>query len=281
MLLVLIVFIPQILYSRSNPYPTLNHAWVEGWSPANAFAHDFTNADGHFSYATVNAVYYARVYTDAYYLAPVWFPLLLLGIFALFYQRQFRKAVFLVGWALLPYLFLAGIPYQNIRFPLIVFPAVAALTGIGISFLLERTQMMRRLAWALAAFVLCLGMWQTYIANRTLIGEFLDNQRRDRESIAWASAQIPEGARVYTLGLTLIMNHYTTFEVYELYYQTPESLETQWIHGEDDYLLVSVWSLRNQWQGREPDIAVRWLIDHRGLVRIDSNERYTIFRING
>lgn len=229
----------------------------------------------------VNAVYYARAYTDAYYLAPVLTPFLLLGAFALIYQRKFRKALFLIGWALLPYLFLAGIPYQNIRFPLIIFPAVAALTGIGFTFLLQHAKRLRSLAWIIAVVALCFGIAQTYIANRTLIGEFLDNQRRDRESIAWAAAQIPEGSRVYTLGLTLSLRHYTTFEVYELYYQTPESLEGQWVSGEDDYMLISVWSLINQWQGREPDIAVQWLIDHRGLIRIDSNERYTLFRING
>ncbi|MFN8374029.1 MAG: phospholipid carrier-dependent glycosyltransferase [Anaerolineae bacterium] len=281
---VLLVFLPQVLYSRSNPYPTLNHAWVQGWSPSNALAHEFTNLDGYFSYERINAIYYAQVYADPYYLAPVWTPFVLLGLVLLLHKRQWSKALFLGGWALLPYLFLVGIPYQNIRFPLLAFPAVAVLAGIGFAALLEKAVQSPRKHIAYggwACLVLCFGLLLTGHTNRLLVGEFLANQQYDRQSVEWAAAQIPDGARVYSLGLTLMLRHYTDYEVYELYNQTPATLSAQWQYGEDDYLLVSVWSLQNQWQGREPDIAVHWLLDHRGLVRLNSNQRYTLFRING
>jgi 4-amino-4-deoxy-L-arabinose transferase-like glycosyltransferase len=315
---VLIIFIPQIFYSRSNPYPTLNHAWVEGWSPDNAQRSEFVNADGQFMYEKINALYYAQVYYEPYYLAPVWTPFILLGILALLWKREFRKVIFLVGWALLPYLFLIGIPYQNIRFPLIVFPSVAALVGIGVSqgiplvirfvrWLGKRLSMIVRrgahrslaaqrsssrfqkvqrfAAFSMKTFALVLlmgaGSWQTYTVTNSFLSDFLKHQLQDRATAEWAAAQIPEGARVYCFGLTLTLEHYTTLEVIDLYHETPTTLDDGWVRGEADYLLVNVWSMNNQWIGREPQLAVQWLMDERGLVRIERYEYYTLYRVNG
>jgi hypothetical protein len=320
----LLIFIPQIIYSHTNPYPTLNHAWVEGWSPDNALQSEFINEDGYFTYEKVNALYYAQVYYDPYYLAPLWTPFILLGILVLLWKRQFRKALFLGGWALLPYLFLTGIPYQNIRFPLILFSAVVSLAGIGVSqgtallvYLLHKIQ--RRLptihikrrtkrkpnahpskpvfnytpfsivlntapSWlksAAFAVLIGIGLWQTYDPVSQLLNNFLAKQREDRATAEWAAAQIPEGARVYTFGLTLTLQHYTTLNILDLYYETPDTLNQGWTRGEDVYLLINVWSIINQWEGREPEIAVQWLLDHRGLVRIERYQYYTLYRVSG
>ena len=180
----LLVFLPQVLYSRSNPYPTLNHAWVQGWSPSNALAHEFSNLDGYFSYERVNAIYYAQVYADPYYLAPVWTPFVVLGLVILLHKRQWSKALFLGGWALLPYLFLIGIPYQNIRFPLLAFPAVAVLAGIGFAALLQKALQSPRKQIACggwACLVDLFGLFLTGHSNRLLVGEFLANQQYDRQ----------------------------------------------------------------------------------------------------
>ncbi|MBC7812670.1 MAG: phospholipid carrier-dependent glycosyltransferase, partial [Burkholderiales bacterium] len=117
-----LIFVPQFAYSARSPYPTLNHAWVEGWTPANALSREFVNVDGQFNYTKVNAVYYAQPFYDPYYLAPVFAPLLLIGAWHL--RRRRLELALLLGWVLLPYIFLAGIPYQNLRFPLIIVPAV-------------------------------------------------------------------------------------------------------------------------------------------------------------
>ncbi len=302
----LIVFIPQLLYSYNNPYPTLNHAWVEGWSLANMTRSEFINADGHFIYDKINAVYYAQVYSDGYYLAPVWTPFLLLGVIWLAHKRQLQQWVFLVAWALLPYLFLAGIPYQNIRFPLIVFPAVAALTGLGVEGALAMVQgfgegvqrrarrtlplqeankginpLVQIISTAVLLGIGAIGLWQSYSVSSANISSFLHNQQQDRETAAWAAERIPEGARVYTFSLTPTLRHYTTFEVYDLYYQSPESLSALWRPGVEDYLLINGWNVVNQWEGRAPHIAYRWLRRERGLTEIGRFGYYTLYRVSG
>lgn len=293
----LVVFIPQMFYSRTNPYPTLNHAWVQGWSPVNMLAHDFTNADGYLSYPTVNAVFYAQVFYAPYYLAPVWTPFIILGVIGLAAARQFRKLWFLAGWALLPYTFLIGIPLQNIRFPLIVFPAVAVLVGAGISHLwsikaliakspssLDDAKTFSVSVWLKRLFLACVlffGMRQTYADTSSILSDFITRQQADRATAAWVARYLPADARLYTFGMTQTLRHYTTLEVRDLYYETPETLRAGWRPDVDDYLLINTWSIMNQWAGREPQIAANWLLNARGLQRIGRYGSYTLYRVHG
>jgi hypothetical protein len=83
------------------------------------------------------------------------------------------------------------------------------------------------------------------------------------------------------MGLTLTLQHRTELYVYELFYETPESLNLKWVRGQTDYLLVNVWTIQNQWQGREPQSAYYWLRDERGLIRIGRLANYTLYRIRG
>jgi hypothetical protein len=285
LLSVLVMFLPQIAYSRTNPNPTLDHAWVEGWSPLNAFRQVFDNIDGHFEYALPNGIYYAQPFYDSNYLAPVFTPLLLVGLAALFRQKRYTALVMLLGWVLLPYLFLAGIPYQNIRFPLIVFPAVAILAGVGLESLIIWVRHMptapRRYTYYVMLVLVILGSVSMLRASTRTVRVFIYNQQRDKETAVWAAEQIPAGATVYTFGLTLTLQHYTALNVRELYDETPESLEQEWVPGQECYLLVNVWNLKNQWEGRAPMQNYDWLRDARGLVRLGKYANYTLYGVNG
>jgi hypothetical protein len=280
---VLLIFVPQLLYSRTDPYPVLNHAWVEGWSPANMFRHVFDNVDGHFEYEKINGVYYAQPFYDAYYLAPLFTPFLLLGLWALFRDKLYAALLMLLGWALLPYFFLAGIPYQNIRFPLIVFPAVAILAGFGLERAarwLARVSRPSLVYIALFALVI-FGAAQTLSASTNLIDTFITNQQRDKQTAAWTAEHVPSGATLYTFGLTLTLKHYTTLTVYEIFYETPDTLDQKWTHGQDDYLLLNVWNIENQWADLDPQRDYHWLREARGLVELGKYGYYTLFRIDG
>ncbi len=275
----LLLLLPQVVHSGASPYPTLNHAWVRGWSPGNALRREFTNPDGHFVYEQINALFYARPFYDPYYLAPVFSPFLLLGLVALWHQRNAPRALMLAGWVALPYCFLAGIPYQNIRFPLLVFPAVAVLAGLGLE---------RALAWlpgrwwagrvALVVAIL-FGIGMTAMEGRAVSSDFVARQLEDRATAAWVAEHVPPGASLYTSGLTLTLSHYTSLEVYELYYETPATLTARWVPGRADFLLVNEWQIETQWAGREPQLAFHWLRDARGLTRLDRFGQYTLFQV--
>lgn len=283
-----IVFLPQLVYNRIMPSPGLNHAWVEGWSLSHALEREFTNIDGHFLYEKANVLYYAQPFYDLYYLAPIFSPFILIGLWRLWKLARVWL-IMIGGWALLPYLFLIGIPYQNIRFPLIVLPAVAILVGAGIEMIAEWIQsvevrgiiiphtLARLMVFAIVAF----GAIQTlHIAEKT-IREFIERRQADKAVARWVNNDLPGSSRLYTFGLTLTLKHYTTLKVFELYYETPETLEARWIRGQDDYLLLNLWDIEHQWAGREPDIAYQWFFDLRGLTRLGQYGYYTLFRIKG
>jgi 4-amino-4-deoxy-L-arabinose transferase-like glycosyltransferase len=279
----LIIFIPQLIYSRTNPYPVLNHAWVEGWSPHNIFSAVFDNVDGHFEYSKINGLYYAQPFYDAYYLAPVFTPLLLMGLWGLFRDRRFAALLMLLGWAIVPYLFLAGIPYQNIRFPLIVFPAVAILARLGLekAALWTRNIIRPSIAYIALVALVTFGASQTMATTTNNITTFITKQQGDKETALWAAERIPEGSTLYTFGLTLTLQHYTTLNVHEIFYETPETLEQKWVQDQRDYLLLNVWNIENQWAGLDPQLDYHWLRDQRGLIMLGKNGYYTLFIIQG
>jgi hypothetical protein len=86
---------------------------------------------------------------------------------------------------------------------------------------------------------------------------------------------------VYTFGLTLTLQHYTTLNVYELYYETPQTLAQKLQSGGEEYLVLNVWSIENQWVGRAPQLGYDWLRDHRGLIRLGKYDNYVLFKIRG
>jgi hypothetical protein len=182
--------------------------------------------------------------------------------------------LFFAGWILLPLLFLLGIPYQNIRFSLILFPAVALLAGIGADCLLHWRF---RYLWLL---VLCLisaySISQTLIVSHTVINQFIARQNEDAAVVEWADSMIPSGSVVYSFGLTLRLQQLEDLHVYDLYTENPESLDAKWIRGQRDYLLVNGWEIENQWVGLSPHIAVHWLIDNRGILILGRHGNYVL-----
>jgi 4-amino-4-deoxy-L-arabinose transferase-like glycosyltransferase len=275
-----LILVPQILYSATSPYPVFDHAWVQGWSPENAFRYRFTNVDGEFIYQQINLLYYAKPVYDAYYLAPVFAPFALIGLWGL--ARRSRSGAVMIGaWILLPFLFLVGIPYQNIRFSLIVVPPVVVLAGLGGEIVWRRVGK-RWLPRLVLIGLLIFGIALTGAAARDMIGTFLSSQQSDQQAVAWAVAQMPPDSRVYAFGLTLRLQHQPApLNVKELYYESRDSLAAQWIPDHDDYLLANVWVIENQWNGRELQLAYHWLRDVRGLEEIGRSGFYQLFRIRG
>lgn len=265
-----LVLLPQIAVSIHSPFPVLNHAWVQGWSPANVLVHEFVNYDGHFVYADINALFYARPYFDAYYLAPLFTPFIVVGAWRL--RRKPAWLALLLGWALLPYLFLAGIPYQNIRFPLIVFPAVAVLVGVGLDAVLHWNRL------AFAALLLG-GLALTAAADKPIIDTFIANQNRDKRAVQWAVSMVPPDARLYTFELTQPLKAYAPCDVRELYDETPQTITAALADDTPSYLFVNVWVIENQWAGRGVDVTYRWLRDTIGLEYLNRSGNYILFRI--
>jgi 4-amino-4-deoxy-L-arabinose transferase-like glycosyltransferase len=275
-----LVFLPQVIYGGVTAQPAVKHAWVSEWSAENAFRNAFDTPEGHFTYQQINAAFFAQAYLSPYYLSPLFLPFVFIGAWR--WRKQRVRLTMLLGWALLPYLFLIGLPSQNIRFPLIVVPPTVVLAGAGLEHMAAWKGWRHPLiGYALGLLLLGAGLGQMGQSAGATVAGFIEHQQADKQVAKWAAAYIPPGATVYSFGLTLILRHETASDVIELYHETPESLDARWQRGREDYLLVNVWNIENQWAGRSPQIAFYWLQETRGIIRYGRFGNYTLYKIRG
>ena len=99
--------------------------------PFKRAGHNVVNPDGHFVYPWPIAIYYAQPLVHPSYLFPLFALLTLGGAWSL--RRQPFWLVLTVGWIGANWVFLAGVTWQNWRFPLAFFPPIAVLTGVGLN----------------------------------------------------------------------------------------------------------------------------------------------------
>jgi 4-amino-4-deoxy-L-arabinose transferase-like glycosyltransferase len=266
------VLLPQLVLSAHSPYPALNHAWVQGWSPLNALSREFANVDGVFHYAQINAAFYASAAIDPYFLAPILLPLIALGVLSL----RWPPLLLCGGWALLGWLFLAGIPYQNIRFALLMSPPLAVLAGAGFGWLWEAGRQSRAARTAAALVAACALLWMLAV-GLPRVQIFLAAQQADKQAVTWAVDATAPGATVYSSGLTIALQTTTGLDARELYGLDPDALIREAQRG--DYVLVNRWQIENQWANTPLQAAVHRLEVERGLQIVARHGYYTLYRI--
>lgn len=284
LIIALIPAIPQVIYNQINSSPTLDHAWVQGWSPVNMLAKDFVNIDGTFHYETINALFYAYPVYDARYVSPLISLFLILGVSGLIRRKQPAQTCFILLWLILPYLFLAGIPYQNIRFSLIVMPIVTLCIAFGLeavaTWIKLREKKLRFVSTGLIGILCLAGLLHTAITGYDYANAFIEKQSGDKAIVTWLEERIPEDATLYTFDITLTLKHYSSANIIELFYESPSSLNQRWFKGRDDYLLINVWQIENQWDGMIPQDNYHWFRDERGLQELGRFHNFTLFKVN-
>jgi len=344
MVIALVVISPvialQVAHSTTSPYPTLDHPWVTGWSPQHYFQSSFDTPDGHAAYSLINAVFYTQPFFTTPYLTPLLTPFVLLGVVKILnrsdaeftenYSRLFSALsaplrlqslavpVLIIGWVLLPFLFLAGIPYQNIRFPLILLPPIALLCACGIEQVRSLFKRLEGFKWR----PLRLGGLRNSNLNRQ---DAKDVRKNDKDishfSILFASNLLNKLFTPLLLASLLLLardgiNYTQAFIARQMrdkavVFWVRDHLPvdaTLYTHGlspalrhytqmeihelydetpqslstaqhTGTYLLINGWQIINQWAGLAPGIAVNWLREHHTLRRIGRMNDYTLYLV--
>jgi hypothetical protein len=115
----LITFIPQYYFKTNATSAFVSHEFISTWSFSNFFSFDFATNDGTAKNNVFNLIYISSVFFHPGYL--------LAGIPILigFRKESFKGLQLILLCTILLYLFfLAGIPFQNMRFLIIIFPLV-------------------------------------------------------------------------------------------------------------------------------------------------------------
>lgn len=278
-----LVFAPQAMQSAADPGSSLGHIWLQGWHPANALRRSFTNPDGLFNYKWPVGLYYTQPAVHPFFLFPVFTPALLIGLGVV--GRRLMKgepaagvAYLLIGWPLIQYAFLAGIPYQNQRFGLTLFPPLAVLAGVGGDALWVKA----RARWGRAVLLAAGAIGVTgmlFWGWRTTLASPIQLKQADLETARWVQSQVSADARVLAFGLTATLQFYTQLEVREFFNETPETLAALLADGRPTYLVLNVGNVETQWQGRSPQINLHWLRAEPGLEEVGERNDYTLSRV--
>lgn len=122
-LVILIVLLPHFLIRWKAPFDFAGHEFLEDWSFLNFFKSSYINNSGHFNYPFFNLLHAFFTFLHPGF---VFFGILLLPFIK---KRDLNrsKQLFILLPVALYTLFIAGLPYQNIRYLLLIFPLVLVL----------------------------------------------------------------------------------------------------------------------------------------------------------
>ncbi|MBE7472452.1 MAG: phospholipid carrier-dependent glycosyltransferase [Anaerolineales bacterium] len=291
-----LILAPQLWLSLNKP-EGLAHSWLLGWSPAHFFQREFENIDGHFLYQLPNFIFYAQPAGHPAYIFPLLGVAALWAIWRLGQTRQWGALILLLGWVAPVYLFLAGIPYQNFRFGLTLYPPLVILTGYGLSDFLSggereqgsRGEGERRRIFSPAPLLPCPSALFKLIIVLSLLGmlawaypmldNFLTVQNQSKIIAAQVEQTLPKEATLITFGLTLTLQHYTQLNTLEFFYLDAASLQTLAESPGPLYLLLDVGSIETQWRGKTPQINYQWLKKNTTLTPVGDFSPYTLFKV--
>jgi Dolichyl-phosphate-mannose-protein mannosyltransferase len=217
----LAVLIPQLVAAHAVPHALEQHEWLQKWSPRNAFGRDFLNSEGHVHYRFPVAIFYLlRLgWPDA--LFPTVTALAVVGAAVLIRERRGVEGALLVGWPLCNWAFISGIPYENPRFLWPALPAICALAGIGYQCVHRRLPARSR-PFLVLALVGSLVAGLVFGAREH--AHTVARKNADRATVDWIDAQVPAGTTLIALGGTLMLEHYGTVRVRDVYLLPPAEL---------------------------------------------------------
>lgn len=277
-----LILLPQFMIGSVTNAPLAGQSWLEGWSIGNFIARSFENIDGHFVYPLPVILFYAQVFFHPAYLIALLTPLFGMGVMVLYGQLTTAHhtepapraaSVLLIGWIVAMFLFLAGIPYENFRFGLGLFPPVAVATGIGAGWLAHRWKHLG-LRYGLAAWIglSCAVMlvWQPRV-----LAPVLEIKAQELYQAHWLAARVPPTATLWTMGVNGALETYTNLHVENLWEKSASDLRA----SAPAYLFIDTQNFETQWRDRQPDQLYRTLTAANALQELDRAEGWTLFLI--
>lgn len=245
------------------------------WSPLNFFRRDFVTPDGHLQFPYPSGIYYAVAAVRGGALTPLVIPFVALGIWELWQRRALTVLLFLLGWCAAIYFFIAGMPWQNLRFAFPFFAPLAIMAAFGLSALQTLPRAFARRAIALTmALLIITQLTFGYVE----LNKFMTTVHNYQDVAQWLKRELPIDATIITFSITLTLAHETTFKVIEIYFEKPETLSAL-LNGDHQYLLLDMQSVATQWAGRPPALNYEFLRDRVGLEEIGTRLSYTLYRI--
>ena len=237
LLISLIFIIPTIWLKNDSFLNFTGHQWFTDWSPKNWIHHSFNTSDGIATYRFPNIIYgFIFLVHPGFYL---------LGFLLILFIRKvdFKKPVskLLLIMMILNGFFIAGIPFQNLRFHILIypfaiimlFPAFLRLSEWGSSKLIVKK-----------LIVVLIILIQT--ALFAYLFEKFHSSNKLEKAISTAVGNYP-GNPVYTFAIDQAINTY----------EPEKDIENIWYNKYENFqkgslFLFNETKFKKQWQGKNP-----------------------------
>ncbi len=278
---VLLGFTILILHLKLEPIGMPKHHFLEVWSPANWFSRSFVMEDGAFSYRFPNLVFAFGPYYHPGYLGLATLAL----PFTLIWWRKLSSTT--KAYAVLSglyILFIAGIPFQNTRFLVVLIPLLL-LNFFSDNGLINRwlSRVRKGVIFVLCGILLLnigivyyanAGFWKSALQERTIamtIGEQFGGQPGEQfETEPGEQFETEPGVRsdergrgrVFTFGMDGALRYYLPeFEVVNLWNESVSTVEWVNLHQPvaGDLVLFNESRFAKQWAGKSPVLNWEYL----------------------
>jgi len=270
-----VVFMPQLLFIAKYgiayfPKDPEQQSWVMKWSPANFFLRDFVTVDGAMHYTLWNGLYY---------LSPICHPLslslfgftFLYGLLTLIRGKNYRVLSFCLIWFLPIYLYLAGSPYQSLRYTLSYLPPFVIVAAIGLGAIKNKR---------IAVFILAAGSAVSIGFSVYHLKGFSDQKNNELEIVRLVDNIVPAGSKLFAFQITAAINHYSKIRAYEFFYFDGKSLEKEIEKSSGDvYFILPEHQLETQWKGLPVEKTFAFLLENFKPVTIASSGQYKFYKI--
>ncbi len=266
----LLTYAPQIVMTLQNPEIISENRIV--WTPQNIRAQMFTTGDGTHIYDEPNYLFYLLPVRSPFYISLWLLPLVIIGLIVVI---RYKIGLFLLLWFISQYVFLAGIPVQNIRYALIAFPPILFLIAVSVGWLIQK----KYLKLVLPVF-LVFGLAEMAYTTNGLMNNFIDNKNRDMATLRWIESHIPErNATVYALDMIPAMQHYLPYQTVQIYYETPDTINAK-RDSRPAYAFFNQYAMLTQWVGRPTGQVYQTIMGWSGWQSLGEINGYTLFRLN-
>jgi hypothetical protein len=253
------LFVPHLLIRSHSSLDFLHHAWVTSWSPANFFQNHFDTIDGVSSYTFYNLFYcFFNLFHPAFCFAGIIF---LVALWRKGKQiKEPRLAPILLS-ILLYAIFLAGIPFQNMRFLILSLPLVLIIMFPGYVRVSEYLIIRKLFKYAFAlTTIIQLGLF-----SRVFIPFYNDN-KIERE-IASQMLKYPN-ATVFTFSIDGALRSYgfkgNIVNMWKV------RIDTLKIKDSNSLVLFNIKQFSEEWKGKNPMLNWEYLNMKSPLIPLET-----------